>query len=271
MAEDRKSCFFITPIGGEESEIRNRADQLLDHILVPVLTDQFGYEVLRADRDPNPGSITESMVGKIIGADLIVADLTDRNPNVFYELGIAHAYRIPVIHMIWRGQEMPFDVHDMRAIPYQTNDLAVAHQARLSLGAAVESVTSEGYAQVTPVAKARLISNAENTGGSEGQLLADIALGMAEVRVELKRVASTLVHQPTPQVWSYASVAPGDTLTVAPGALGPGQSLIVGDSSYAGGTFRVQPNGGLKLVSSFDTTPPVSTQPVDAREDSADD
>lgn len=55
------------------------------------------WEVTRGDAESNPDSITNQIVKRIVESELIVADLTGHNPNVFYELAIAHGYQRPVI------------------------------------------------------------------------------------------------------------------------------------------------------------------------------
>ena len=54
------------------------------------------------------------MLNAIRTADLVVIDLTDNNPNVFYEMAIAHGYRVPCVHIITEGQKIPFDVQHAR-------------------------------------------------------------------------------------------------------------------------------------------------------------
>ena len=50
-------------------------------------------------------------------ADLVVADLTDHNPNVFYELAIRHALQLPLVQLIDSAQDLPFDIKAMRTVP----------------------------------------------------------------------------------------------------------------------------------------------------------
>jgi len=52
--------------------------------------------VIRADKISEPGIITTQIIGHIVDAELVIADLTDKNPNVFYELAIRHAIRNPI-------------------------------------------------------------------------------------------------------------------------------------------------------------------------------
>lgn len=90
--KEKKVCFVIAPIGEEESETRKRSDQVLKHIITAPV-EGLGYEVIRADKISEPGIITSQIIEYIVDADLVVADLTERNPNVFYELALRHATR----------------------------------------------------------------------------------------------------------------------------------------------------------------------------------
>jgi hypothetical protein len=68
-------CFVIGPIGKEGGPERKHADLLLNAVIKHVLaTDEFGYEVKRADQDADPGMITDRVISDIIHAELVVAD-----------------------------------------------------------------------------------------------------------------------------------------------------------------------------------------------------
>ncbi len=97
--QKRKVCFAVTPIGEEGSEIRRRSDQVLRYIIEPVMAN-LDYETVRADRISQPGMITNQVIEHLIDDDLVVADLTGSNPNVFYELAIRHATRKPIVTLI---------------------------------------------------------------------------------------------------------------------------------------------------------------------------
>ena len=90
-----KTCFIIAPIGEESSDTRKRADQVLDHIIAPIALNH-GYQAIRADQIAEPGIITSQVVQHIVEDPLVVADLTDWNPNVFYELAIRQVIRKPL-------------------------------------------------------------------------------------------------------------------------------------------------------------------------------
>jgi hypothetical protein len=117
-----KTCFVIAPIGEERSEIRGRSDKVLTHIIRPI-TKNCGYNSIRADEVSQPGVITSQIIQHIIDDDLVIADLTGRNPNVFYELAVRHAIKKPVIQIIQSGESIPFDVAQTRTIQFDPTDM----------------------------------------------------------------------------------------------------------------------------------------------------
>ena len=80
-----------------------------------------GWLVVRADQVPRPRTITDKIILEIISADLVVADLTWRNPNVFYEIGFAHAGGIDVV-LLTQHRDLPFDVQGEVAVRYSSTD-----------------------------------------------------------------------------------------------------------------------------------------------------
>lgn len=82
---------------------------------------EAGYSVFRADDINNSQNILSDIIQSITTSDLIVADLTGANPNVFYELGISHALNRPTIMLTQEISELPFDLRAYRVIPYSTD------------------------------------------------------------------------------------------------------------------------------------------------------
>lgn len=116
-AASRGKCFVLSPIGPDGSEIREHADEVFKHIIQPAM-ELCELEAKRSDHLSAPGKISEQMFTHIVRDDVCIAILTGHNPNVFYELAIAHSVRRPVIIMIQKGQVLPFDVKDLRCISY---------------------------------------------------------------------------------------------------------------------------------------------------------
>lgn len=115
-------CFFIGPIGEEDSEHRKHSDLMLESLIRPAL-EPFGFEVKRADEIQNPGLINKQIFEFLLKSRLAIADLSYHNPNVFYELAIRHARNLPVVQLIRRADRIPFDINQSRTIVVDTTDL----------------------------------------------------------------------------------------------------------------------------------------------------
>ena len=92
-------------------------DTLYREVIVPVATG-LGFKVIRADEIPGPGIILDDIQQQIEEAHVVVAEITKPNPNVFYELGYAHALKKPAVLLRQTDAAVPFDIHGYRAIPY---------------------------------------------------------------------------------------------------------------------------------------------------------
>jgi CheY-like chemotaxis protein len=110
-----KKCFFIAPIGQENSEIRKRSDQIFSYVIKPA-AQQRGYEAIRGDHIPQPGSINSQVIEHLMEDDIAIADLTGNNPNVYYELAIRHGVNKPVINIKDVSGSLAFDIVGMRTI-----------------------------------------------------------------------------------------------------------------------------------------------------------
>jgi hypothetical protein len=94
-----RECFFIAPIGEEGSPIRRRSDPVHRHIVSPA-AKAVGLKAVRADELAAPGRITNQIIDHLLHARTAVADLTGRNPNVFYELGVRHMANLAQMRVI---------------------------------------------------------------------------------------------------------------------------------------------------------------------------
>lgn len=121
-AAENRTCFVIAPVGEPDSDVRKRSDQILKHVIQPAVKG-LGFDAVRADQISEPGIITTQVIQHIIDDPLVVADLSGRNPNVFYELAIRHALRKPYVQLIQRGERIPFDVAAIRTIEVDHRDL----------------------------------------------------------------------------------------------------------------------------------------------------
>lgn len=115
-------CFYITPIGDDGTEVRKHADLFLGSIVEPAV-EPFKLKVVRADKIDKPGMITKQIIDHLVNAKLVIADLSYHNPNVFYELAIRHAMRLPTVQIIRKQDRIPFDVGQARTIQIDCSDI----------------------------------------------------------------------------------------------------------------------------------------------------
>jgi len=108
------TCFVMMPFGGW-------SDRYYQDIYIPAIKDA-GLEPVRADELFSTGSVVEQIWEQISKAKVLLADLTDKNPNVFYELGLAHAAIKPVVFTSARIDDVPFDLRHLRVIVYETRE-----------------------------------------------------------------------------------------------------------------------------------------------------
>ena len=121
-AQFESTCFYVTPIGEEGSEQRRHSDLFLGSIVEPAL-EQFQLKVVRADAIDKPGTITRQIIDYLLKSRLVIVDLSFHNPNVFYELALRHAMRLPVVQLIRSADRVPFDLNQVRTIRIDTSDI----------------------------------------------------------------------------------------------------------------------------------------------------
>ena len=134
-----KNCFIVCPIGTEGTSQRKRSDQLLKYVITPVC-EQKGYEIKRSDLIPGVDKINQTIIDCLINSDLVIADLSDHNPNAFFELGYRTALNKPLIHVIEEGQTIPFDVGNIRTIFYDLTDLDKTEKTKERLVETIDAI-----------------------------------------------------------------------------------------------------------------------------------
>jgi len=117
-------CFYITPIGEEGSEPRKHSDLFLSSLVEPAVSE-LNLRVIRADKIGQQGLITTQIIEHVKQSRLVIIDLSFLNPNVFYEMALRHACKLPVVHIIRKTDQIPFDVSQSRSIVIDNTDTAL--------------------------------------------------------------------------------------------------------------------------------------------------
>jgi tetratricopeptide (TPR) repeat protein len=123
-------------------------DRVYAELIAPALS-AAGCEVFRADQEQRAGDIRGDMFQELLVADLVVADLTLDNPNVWYELGVRHALRARGVVLIQGPRAaQPFDIYTDRKLRYSLKD-----------GAPDETTREDDIRRLTDMARATLESS----------------------------------------------------------------------------------------------------------------
>jgi len=176
-------CFVICPIGESGSETRKRSDKVLTHVFQSALGEE--YQVTRADKISEPGMITSQILRALQDSELVIADLTEHNANVFYELAVRHAAEKPVIHVIDTRWKIPFDVAGFRTVMFDFTDLDSVADAIKQLKQQASDIKS-GKLTETPIKLANVLRR--TTSDSQDTVL------LKEAVQSISNVHSTLTE-----------------------------------------------------------------------------
>jgi tetratricopeptide (TPR) repeat protein len=142
-------CFILMPFGIKANADGSMInfDRVYQDLIAPAVRDAE-LEPIRADQEITGGIIHKPMFERLILCPFAVADLTTANANVYYELGVRHAFKpFSTVQIIAEGSRLPFDVQMLRTIPY-------------ALGS--EGVPDPAKAAATSAAIARFLEEARN-------------------------------------------------------------------------------------------------------------
>lgn len=193
MNDAGKKCFVISPIDEPGTDKRKHADMTLHAIIRPALIECDPiFSVSRGDESAEIGLITNHVILEIENSDLIVADLSFLNPNVFYELGFAHAAEKPVIHLAHQGTKLPFDNAGYRTIIFDLADWHSQEAARKQIREQARGALAKGSQVSNPITQARGWGRLPNSVDSAEKLVSQLREEISLLRTRV----NTLYHQP---------------------------------------------------------------------------
>lgn len=179
-------CFYIAPIGLDGSPERKRSDGVLNFIVKPA-AQALGLTAVRADGVSAPGQITLQVVDHVLKAKASVVDLTGLNPNVFYELAIRHAAKLPVALIADEGTRLPFDIAQMRTIFFDPRELESADKCRQEIVTHLREALERGAVD-SPIATV-LDMKVMEAGGAAERSIAEL-ISTVEEMVSLQRLSA---------------------------------------------------------------------------------
>jgi len=195
-----KLCLVICPIGRENTLTRMNSDLFFEKIIRPV-TKELNYFPIRGDQIDEAGMIPSQIIDLLVESPLVIADLTEHNASVSYELAVRHAIQKPCILMIKDGEQIPFYVKHTRIIFYDLENPMKVEKAKNSLINQIRNMDNAKYCNDNPIAQAqnnKIITKAmQKNGNDEYDALTLIIGEMVELSsavTDMKREVSSL-HQ----------------------------------------------------------------------------
>lgn len=138
LGELENTCFVIIPF--------NELYQSHYETIIRPAVEKAGLHCVKGDEIYSKPRIMDDIWKAIRSSRLVIAELTGKNPNVFYEVGLAHAIGKPVIILTREEDDVPFDLRSLRYLYYNTNDPFWGEKLVKGLHAMIKQVIkSDGF------------------------------------------------------------------------------------------------------------------------------
>jgi hypothetical protein len=133
----KPTCFVIMPISDSVGYETGHFGRVYEHLLKPAIL-AAGYNPVRADDTIKTDYIVVGIIQRIVDSDMVLCDISARNANVLYELGIRHAFNKPVVLIKDKKTEKIFDIQGLRYAEYdETLRIDVAAKDTLKITNAI--------------------------------------------------------------------------------------------------------------------------------------
>lgn len=129
------TCFVISPFG-------EPFDEYYEKIYKPAI-EKADLQAVRADEVYGTGAIIEDIFAQIVSARMVICEATGKNPNVNYELGVAHALQKPAIIVTQSITDVPFDYRHLRVITYDQKKVHWADELQAAISKTILAVLSD--------------------------------------------------------------------------------------------------------------------------------
>ncbi|OVE83970.1 hypothetical protein B2G88_16325 [Natronolimnobius baerhuensis] len=160
--------------------------------MIKPAVEQYGYDPIRADHIAEPGIITSQIIEHVVESPLVIADLTGSNANVFYELAVRHAHQKPLIQLISKDDEIPFDVAGTRIIQIDLSDIESVENTKTEIKDQIESIENNNSGIENPISVALDLKHLRESADPEERSMADIMETLSELRTNMVSIQKSL-------------------------------------------------------------------------------
>ncbi|MBM3393908.1 MAG: hypothetical protein FJY37_04600 [Betaproteobacteria bacterium] len=135
LGEVTNTCFVVMPFA-------SMFDREYSRVIVPAI-ENSGLTAVRGDEIYAEQAIVQDIWKALRASRVVVAELSGRNPNVMYEVGLAHAIGKPIVLLTRNQEDVPFDLRALRYLYYDTNNPEWGSDLRVALGQMIRRVIEE--------------------------------------------------------------------------------------------------------------------------------
>lgn len=187
---EKEKCFVIMPISDQGDYPKGHFKKVYEQIFVPAI-EAAGYDAFRVDEDNMCTPIVEKIFKAIQECPMALCDLSNRNPNVLYELGIRQAYDKPVVLVQDEKSDRIFDISGINTISYKSSRLyEEVLEAREKITDAIKSKRDGEQNSIIKVLKAQAATTDSGAISTEDKieiLLSGLVRDVNELKNQYKR------------------------------------------------------------------------------------
>jgi hypothetical protein len=185
VGRPRGQCFVLMPFGAP-------FDRYYTNVFVPAI-EHAGLDPVRADSLFRSSPIMGDIWRLVRHASVLLADLSGKNPNVFYELGLAHAVGKPVVLVSSNIDDVPFDLRGLRVLIYDKENENWGHELEQSISKALKETLADIKSAVPPM----FVEVQKVTRPSEDALATELRGIWSELRaLRAEQIAPPLAMSP---------------------------------------------------------------------------
>lgn len=168
--EQEKKCFVMMPFSSPAGYEENHFTKVYEQIIKPAI-EEAGYEAYRTDENKICDSIIDKIFDGIQNCEMALCDLSGKNPNVLYELGLRQAYDKPVVLIQDERTEKIFDVSGISTVGYRSTRLYEdVLDAREKIGEAIKQTKEGKVHSVVQIVKATTAQFSPDASSQDDQL-----------------------------------------------------------------------------------------------------
>jgi hypothetical protein len=198
-----KKCFIIMPISDQDGYEKGHFTRVYQHLIKPAC-EKAGFAPVRADDEIKTNYIVIDVIKKILDSDIVLCDLSAKNPNVLYELGLRQAFNKRSVLIKDNKTNRIFDIQGLRTIDYDANLRIDEVQAGIeSIAKTLDETYKAGDGEVNSLIQLLSIEPAKITSkvevSKESTLILDAVRDISErlFKIENKVANYNLSRVPT--------------------------------------------------------------------------